>query len=556
MLTMITRILKTIAAILIFSALLSLTAKAQQFNQNVQYTKLASYTGRPEVKDTSFWMVNGTDTLRITTYGDTVRFISTAAAYKFTPEITITPSKEIAFGSNGWVQYNLNDSLYADTLFTRSSTTNNTWIAKLAQADTAAQLFVGNYLGALNAAGYGYGSYNSATGLGAFSAAFKAGSTINNTMYSGGKGQTNTNAIITTVNVTNNQGTTSAYSSYLSDSTRAVLYLSAQETDSATFPAALSYKRSGAQRGFYVDNQTPGWFIRGGTKFRLPVTDGSAGYALTTNGSGTLSFSNLGATYWSLQGNADITDANFLGTTNTDSLRFQLNGNPWGCLDNANYSVSLGAYAGIGSTGNQHNIMLGFSAGQNGAGANFNIGIGYQALSTATGINSVAIGYNSGYNSTGDNKILLGTNSGIANIGNNVFGAMSNAIEANTGNNVIGIGDSAAQTNTGNHVIALGKNAGKNNTLDNILIVSDTIKNLKLSLGTDSIPCYSCVLKNDSTGNATWSATAFTPADSVTIYALIPDNGTTYYCTDCSGNGVTGRIVSFFGAAWRRQLFE
>lgn len=208
--------------------------------------------------------------------------------------------------------------------------------------------------------------------------------------------------------------------------------------------------------------------------------------------------------FWNIGGNTDITDANFLGTTNTDSLRFQLNGNPWGCLDNANYSVSIGAYAGEGSSGNGNGVMIGYAAGQNGAGASFNIGVGYQALSTATGANSIGIGFNAGYNSSGDNKIFLGTNSGIANTGSNVFAAQSFASEGNTGSNVIAIGDSAAQSNTGNHVIAIGKNAGKNNTLDNILIVSDTIKNLKLPLGTDSIPCYNCVLVNDSTGNASW----------------------------------------------------
>lgn len=44
--------------------------------------------------------------------------------------------------------------------------------------------------------------------------------------------------------------------------------------------------------------------------------------------------------------------------------------------------------------------------------------------------------------------------------------------------------------------------------------------------------------------------------DSASIYALTPMAGTQYYCTDCSGNGITGRIVAFIGSAWRRLLFE
>jgi len=63
-------------------------------------------------------------------------------------------------------------------------------------------------------------------------------------------------------------------------------------------------------------------------------------------------------------------------------------------------------------------------------------------------------------------------------------------------------------------------------------------------------------LTSDADGNARWGATAFTPADSATIYALTPTSGTTYYCSDCTGNGVTGAVVTYFGAMWRRQKFE
>jgi hypothetical protein len=64
------------------------------------------------------------------------------------------------------------------------------------------------------------------------------------------------------------------------------------------------------------------------------------------------------------------------------------------------------------------------------------------------------------------------------------------------------------------------------------------------------------VLTSDASGNATWQPASTTPLDSATIYALTPTLGTQYYCTDCTGNGITGRIVAFIGAAWRRLLFE
>lgn len=64
------------------------------------------------------------------------------------------------------------------------------------------------------------------------------------------------------------------------------------------------------------------------------------------------------------------------------------------------------------------------------------------------------------------------------------------------------------------------------------------------------------VLTSDANGLASWQPASATPLDSATIYALTPTLGTQYYCTDCTGNGITGRIVAYIGAAWRRLLFE
>jgi hypothetical protein len=44
--------------------------------------------------------------------------------------------------------------------------------------------------------------------------------------------------------------------------------------------------------------------------------------------------------------------------------------------------------------------------------------------------------------------------------------------------------------------------------------------------------------------------------DSVTLYAITPANGTLAYCNNCTGSGVTGRIVAYIGAAWRRLQFD
>ena len=70
------------------------------------------------------------------------------------------------------------------------------------------------------------------------------------------------------------------------------------------------------------------------------------------------------------------------------------------------------------------------------------------------------------------------------------------------------------------------------------------------------VPAGSSLTMNSTTDTAYWQPTSQTLADSVTIYAQTPLTGTMYYCTDCSGNGITGRILAFIGGLWRRLNFE
>jgi len=68
------------------------------------------------------------------------------------------------------------------------------------------------------------------------------------------------------------------------------------------------------------------------------------------------------------------------------------------------------------------------------------------------------------------------------------------------------------------------------------------------------------VLTSDGNGVATWhsswAASSTTSADSVTIYALTPTPGTQYFCNNCTGGGITGRVVYYAGGAWRRIPIE
>lgn len=46
--------------------------------------------------------------------------------------------------------------------------------------------------------------------------------------------------------------------------------------------------------------------------------------------------------------------------------------------------------------------------------------------------------------------------------------------------------------------------------------------------------------------------------DSMSIYAITPTggNGSQIYCNDCTGDGITGRLLTWISGAWRRLLFE
>ena len=44
--------------------------------------------------------------------------------------------------------------------------------------------------------------------------------------------------------------------------------------------------------------------------------------------------------------------------------------------------------------------------------------------------------------------------------------------------------------------------------------------------------------------------------DSATLYATSAANGTIRYCSDCTSNGITGKLVMRLGSMWRRLAFE
>lgn len=505
-----------------------------------------------------------------------------------------------SYGSDGWIQYNIADTLFADSLAIRNLATKNTSIGKVAQGDTTTQIFVGNYLGAINGSGYAYGTHTNSTGLAAISAAFKAGSTINNTLYAGSKARYNTNAVLAAASVTTNQGYITTYSSYDTDSTLAKLNLSSQYADSSTYPVSLSYTKSGNQYGLYVDRLTPGWFVRGGTKFRLPVTDGSAGYALTTNGSGTLSFTAVASTdsfMWS-SGSGNLYQTNTalnvgVGLTNTDAkldvlgtfhARHNASGDSSVLMLGKNFSGVVPMDGLYTNKLDNRAAYIGYFD-QSGFGASKNLGLVLynNATNRANGVIVTNVNHTLSYWDSTGNWQYGTTGYGVDKhadlfafylpfgIDKSSFVASMDYSEvrnfhlfADTGNlqyTIIRSDDSG---------ITLGTGTGDNHTAVETGLHMDTATNIGIGTTTPSVKFHvngqvrivdgtqadGYVLKSDANGNASWSPTSFTSSDSSTIYALSPSSGTSYFCTDCTGDGITGRIVTYIGAMWRRLKFD
>lgn len=92
-------------------------------------------------------------------------------------------------------------------------------------------------------------------------------------------------------------------------------------------------------------------------------------------------------------------------------------------------------------------------------------------------------------------------------------------------------------------------------------IVFEFVKNLGMSEAY-TFPNYKPVAgqllgANTNNGHLDWiTPTSFTPSDSLTIYSLTPSNFTSYACTDCTGNGITGAILTFIDGLWRRLKFD
>lgn len=155
--------------------------------------------------------------------------------------------------------------------------------------------------------------------------------------------------------------------------------------------------------------------------FVLPTADGTNGQVLTTNGSGTLSFTSPGASL----------------TGQTDSA--------------SPFETSFGFGAGAVNTG-VNNTFIGYEAGNDNTTATDNTALGFRALDVnTTGSRNTALGSNALGNFT----------TGASNIGVGPDALLGSGVSGGTGNSNIGIGSlTGSVLTTGSSNVLIGNESG------------------------------------------------------------------------------------------------
>ena len=185
-------------------------------------------------------------------------------------------------------------------------------------------------------------------------------------------------------------------------------------------------------------------------------SDGTNGQVLTTNGSGSFTFTTASGGASSLNGLSDVlidTASEYVGT-----IPSSLSGNPQG-------NTTLGISAGNSMTTQTNSTFIGNEAGSGMTSYSNATAIGFQSLKGNGGGNSVAVGYRAGVNYTGLWSVFMGYDAGFNASSNYVVAIGTNAINsASGGTGSIAIGYYALKTNTASYGVSIGYQAGYSQT--------------------------------------------------------------------------------------------
>jgi len=222
------------------------------------------------------------------------------------------------------------------------------------------------------------------------------------------------------------------------------LFVIGNGTDENTLSDAVVVLKNG-------DTTINGILNAGGITY--PNTDGTAGQVLTTNGTGTLSFSSIPS--------PDLAT----GVTGVLPLA---NGGTGSATQNFVDLTTAQTIAGV-KTLSSDMIVNSLTLGRGQGGVESNTVLGSSAFSSNTsGIDSVVLGYQALKNNiTGASNVAIGKDALLANTGgnNNIAIGRSSLLNNTTGNSNVAIGlDSALSNTTGNENIAVGQSALRVNT--------------------------------------------------------------------------------------------
>ena len=166
-----------------------------------------------------------------------------------------------------------------------------------------------------------------------------------------------------------------------------------------------------------------------------PVTSITANQTvIVTDTSGKLGF---GCAPWCLLGNSALSpSANFLGTTDTGSLRFRVNNVASGIISYNGSNTAFGYSSLIANTTGASNVALGKDALVSNTTGNNNSAFGTSSLfDLTTGYNNTAIGAGSLANATGNDNTAVGVNASgtlISGSNNTLIGSNADVASATT----------------------------------------------------------------------------------------------------------------------------
>ena len=213
----------------------------------------------------------------------------------------------------------------------------------------------------------------------------------------------------------------------------------------------------------------------------------------------------VGASGWSLTGNAGTTSANFIGTTDNTPLIFKVNNQLSGKIDSVLQNSFYGYQAGIVNTTGADNTAVGMAALYSNTTGGANTAVGQQSLIFNTiGAGNTGVGASSlKFDTTGSNNTASGGNALYSNTAGNFNTAIgTNALYFNTtGSNNIGIGYKAdVVTGALTNATAIGYNA-KVGASNSLVLGGTGVNAVNVGIGT-ATPNASSILDLTSTAKA------------------------------------------------------